>query len=230
MNEVGGWKTGRRETKADTAAGDKSAHEANAGGDQLGAIVDLRVGTCSPQHVNSDAIMALERPERSLWTLYIIRSILSGPLALLLLPILYFRYYTLRYRFDAEGIHMKVGILFRREVNVTYARIQDIHLSSGIIQRWLGLADVQIQTASGTAGAELTIEGFRQSEEIRDFLYARMRGSRDRAPSPAPLSSGAAESEGDEMVILLLGIRDELRQTRELLEGRAPKSTDDAHV
>ena len=91
----------------------------------------------SARRVNSDAIFALERPEPALWRLYLIRSVLSGPAIFITLPVLWFRYYTLRYRFDAEGIHMKVGILFRREVNVTYARIQDIHLNSGIIQRWL---------------------------------------------------------------------------------------------
>ena len=182
--------------------------------------------------MNPDAILALERPEPALWKLYIIRAILSGPLIVITLPVLYFRYHTLRYRFDAEGIHMKVGILFRREVNVTYARIQDIHLSSGIIQRWLGLADVQIQTASGTAGAELTIEGFHQSEAIRDFLYSRMRGARDRTHVPPPVhgSVGAAPG-GDEVVSLLLGIRDELRQTRELLQSRAgEKPAGDRHV
>jgi uncharacterized membrane protein YdbT with pleckstrin-like domain len=181
--------------------------------------------------VNSDAIFALERPEPALWKLYLIRSILSGPAIFIVLPVLWFRYYTLRYRFDAEGIHMKVGILFRREVNVTYARIQDIHLSSGIIQRWLGLADVQIQTASGTAGAELTIEGFHQAEAIRDFLYARMRGAREQPPSTTLALPTAVGAGGDEVVTLLLGIRDELRQTRELLETRADKGpAGDGHV
>ena len=178
--------------------------------------------------MNSDAIFALERPEPALWRLYLIRAVLSGPAIFITLPVLWFRYYTLRYLFDAEGIHMKVGILFRREVNVTYARIQDIHLSSGIIQRWLGLADVQIQTASGTAGAELTIAGFHVAEDIRDFLYARMRGARDRHPSTPPALPHAG---GDEVVTLLLGIRDELRQTRELLENRPDKGpAGDAHV
>lgn len=173
--------------------------------------------------MNSAAIYALQRPEPALWRLYLIRSLLTGPGLVVMLPVLWFRYYTLRYRFDEEGIHMKVGILFRREVNVTYARIQDIHLSSGILQRWLGLADVQIQTASGTAGAELTIEGFHQSEEIRDFLYTRMRGARDKSPSTPPVLPTAAG--GDEVVTLLLGIRDELRLTRELLETRAGKGS-----
>jgi putative membrane protein len=167
-------------------------------------------------------IFALDRPQPALWKLYLIRVVLSLPAFFVTLPLLYFRYHTLRYRFDNEGIHMKVGILFRREVNVTYARIQDIHLSSGFIQRWLGLADVQIQTASGTAGAELTIEGFKEFEAIRDFLYSRMRGARDKSPPPLPHAAGAT---GEEAVTLLLGIRDELRQTRELLQTHASTST-----
>ena len=174
------------------------------------------------------AIFALERPQPALWKLYLIRIVLSGPAFFITLPLLYFRYHTLRYRFDSEGIHMKVGILFRREVNVTYARIQDIHLSSGIFQRWLGLADVQIQTASGTSGAELTIEGFKEYEAIRDFLYAKMRSTREKPAHAPPPLPGASD---DESVKLLLAIRDELRQTRELLQTRSSKaSPDDPHV
>ena len=173
-----------------------------------------------------------------------IRAILTGPGLVILLPYLYFRYHTLRYQFDEEGIHMKVGILFRRETNLTYSRIQDIHLRSGILQRWLGLANVQIQTASGSAGPELVIEGFKDYEAIRDFLYTRMRGYQTRLSSPRPLtdqvsplaassadgqvpaqSASAPSTAGDtEMVSLLLGIRDELRRTRELLEARSPSS------
>jgi putative membrane protein len=125
---------------------------------------------------------------------------------------------------------MRVGILFRKEVNLTYARIQDIHLRSGFLQRWLGLADIQIQTASGSAGAELVIEGFKEFEAIRDFLYTRMRGYQQQpASSTAVATPVAPESTegGDEMVALLLNIRDELRRTRELLEQRGtPPSRD----
>jgi uncharacterized membrane protein YdbT with pleckstrin-like domain len=172
-------------------------------------------------------IRALERPHPVLWTYYVIISFLTGPGIVATLPYLFFRYHTLRYRFDAEGIHMKVGILFRREINLTYARIQDIHLRSGILQRWLGLANVQIQTASGSAGPELVIEGFKEYEVIRDFLYTRMRGYQSHttisAPAVSTISSPAAPqpSAADaEVVSLLLNIRDELRRTRELLETK----------
>lgn len=179
-----------------------------------------------PGHVPKE-ISALERPCPALWKYYVITAVLSGPGIFITLPYLYFRYYTLRYRFDEEGIHMRVGILFRREVNLTYARIQDIHLRSNFIQRWLGLANVQIQTASGSAGAELVIEGFKEFETIRNFLYMRMRGyqSHSRSASTAGDRSdtNATVPESPEAISLLLSIRDELRQTRELLETQAKR-------
>ena len=115
---------------------------------------------------------------------------------------------------------MKVGLLFRREVNLTYARIQDIHLKSGLLQRWLGLANVEVQTASGSATAEVVIEGFKEFEAIRDFLYTRMRGYQGKKTAAA--TSRGVNAPGDEVVPLLLNIRDELRRTRELLESRKP--------
>jgi Bacterial PH domain len=176
-------------------------------------------------------IRTLERPHPDLLKYYVITAIFTGPGVIAALPYLFFRYHTLRYRFDDEGIHMKVGILFRREINLTYARIQDIHLRSGFIQRWLGLANVQIQTASGSSGPELVIEGFKEFEAIRDFLYTRMRGYQRHpgsvvsagppqisgASASVPTSQSSAEAEA---VSLLLGIRDELRRTRELIEAR----------
>lgn len=175
-----------------------------------------------------EMIRGLNRPDPALWKYYVIRAILSGPGIIASLPYLYFRYHTLRYTFDDEGIHMRVGILFRREVNLTYARIQDIHLRSGLIQRWLGLANVQVQTASGSSGPELTIEGFKQFEAIRDFLYTRMRGYQSKKTSAGPETTPigqahpatAASADAGQVLALLGGIRDELRRTREIVEAR----------
>lgn len=166
---------------------------------------------------NESPILALDRPHPVLFTYYVLTSLLSGPALLFTLPYLYFRYHTLRYRFDQEGIHMRVGLLFRREVNLTYARIQDIHLRSNLIQRWLGLANVEIQTASGSTGAELVIEGFKEFEAIRDFLYSRMRGV--VAPSGGRSTIAASPADLPEAVSVLFAIRDELKRTREILEG-----------
>jgi len=82
----------------------------------------------------------IERPHKSLLQYYAIMSILTGPGLLVQLPRLFFKYETLRYRFEDDGMSMKWGVLFRHEIYLTYRRIQDIHLSRNIIQRWLGLA------------------------------------------------------------------------------------------
>jgi putative membrane protein len=165
--------------------------------------------------VDPDAILAIERPHPRLMRLYLVRALLSGPGLLVALPLLYFRYHTMRYRFDEEGISMSWGILFRREVKLTYARIQDIHLVSGIVQRALGLADLHVQTASGSSAAEMTLEGLLEFEAVRDFLYSRMRGARESAKhGPTPGS--------DETLALLREIVRELRGAREALERRGP--------
>lgn len=124
-------------------------------------------------------IAAIERPRESLFTYYVLKAIAATVGFPFVFPYLYFRYHTLRYRFDTDGIHMSWGILFRREVLLNYSRIQDIHLRSNLIERWLGLARIEIQTASGAASKNMTLEGMEDPAAMRDFLYSRMRGSRD---------------------------------------------------
>jgi putative membrane protein len=127
----------------------------------------------------------------------------------------------MRYKFTDDGISMKWGILFRRETIVNYARIQDIHLRSNIVERWFGLARILIQTASGNQSAELTIEGIKEFETLRDYLYTRMRGVKDKhVPAATPAASA---SQTDELTAALREAATELRAVRELLEKRQPE-------
>lgn len=181
-------------------------------------------------------VFKLERPLPALLTHYLIRCapfLLFPPVGIALVLVHYFRYQTMRYRFDAEGISMRWGILFRRETILNYARIQDIHLVSGVIERWLGLARIQLQTASGSATPEMTLEGLPDHDRVRDFLYSRMRGTKDSggrhplaqsAPvSGVPLPSGASGGTADaELAATLREVTSELRAIREALERRPP--------
>jgi membrane protein YdbS with pleckstrin-like domain len=136
------------------------------------------------------------QPEPALMKYFALTSLAAGPFFLFALVPLYFKYRTLRYQVDDEGITMRWGVLFRREVSLTYARIQDIHLSSNFVERWLGLARIQVQTASGSSAAEMTIEGLHAVQHMRDFLYSRMRGSSmagARTAAPAPGAWGEVE-------------------------------------
>ncbi|OGV33438.1 MAG: hypothetical protein A2020_07670 [Lentisphaerae bacterium GWF2_45_14] len=162
----------------------------------------------------------MERPHVNLLKCYFVISLLSGPFFFILFPYLFCKYHTLRYKFDEEGITVAMGLLFRREVHLTYSRIQDIHIISGVIQRWLGLSEIQIQTAAGSAAAEITIEGILEYEELRDFFYARMRGFQNAlTQSPAPSAHPVSEVSSNETVPQLLAeILSEMKASREALE------------
>ncbi|MBX3402197.1 MAG: PH domain-containing protein [Phycisphaeraceae bacterium] len=162
---------------------------------------------------------AVTRPDPVLLKHYLITALLTGPFVVLVFPPLYFKYHTLRYRFDEEGVAASWGLLWRREVYLTYRRIQDIHVSRGIIQRWLGIAGIAIQTASGSATPELTIEGIPQYDALRDFLYQQMRGARGKAETIAAPAAIEQPADEDEALQLLRQIRDEMAQVRAKIES-----------
>lgn len=175
----------------------------------------------NPPPLTEDAIHALERPHPDLLKYYILQCLVFPPAFPFLILPAYFRYHTMRYKFTDEGISMRWGILFRREVIINYARIQDIHLRTNIVERWLGLARILVQTASGNASAEMTIEGLKEFEALRDYLYSRMRGVKNPAPRTAAASTPtAATAEHDaELAAALREVAAELRATRTALEA-----------
>jgi uncharacterized membrane protein YdbT with pleckstrin-like domain len=149
-------------------------------------------------------------PDERLMKYYVIMSLFTFVAFPITLITLWIKFRTMRYRFDGEGVWRKQGLLWRREVNVAYRRIQDIHLTNNIIQRWLGLATVSIQTAAGSAAPVITIEGVLEAEALRDFLYTKMRGVKDTGPG--------LHTEGDREALALLGdIRDSLGRLEERL-------------
>lgn len=147
------------------------------------------------------------RPVRALHRYYVIISLF----ALIAFPFVYvpllIRFKTMRYRFDDTGVSMSWGYFFRKEVHLTYRRLQDIHVTRNLIERWLGLAKVPIQTASGASGATMKIEGISNAEGLRDFLYEKMRGARN-------LDNPATTRESEDVTKLLVEIRDALRSQR----------------
>ncbi len=182
--------------------------------------------------VDEAAIFAIERPHAKLWAYYLLRCIVVPPLFPFLVLPSWFRFHTLRYRFSAEGLSMRWGILFRREVIIQYARIQDIHLHSNVVERWLGLARVMIQTASGNAAAEMTLEGIQEYESVRDFLYSRMRGVQapPKTPTAGPAAGAPSQAEA-ELAMVLREVAQELRAIRLALDaGPPPEAEKERHV
>jgi uncharacterized membrane protein YdbT with pleckstrin-like domain len=162
-----------------------------------------------PEHIS-----AINRPCPALMKYYVLKglaTLIAAPVTLLLF---YFRYHTMRYRFDAEGIHMAWGILMRHEIMLNYSRIQDIQLRSNVVERWLGLARIEIQTASGSAGSEMTLEGITDFTAMRDFLYSRMRGAHDHH------NVATAAPAADSLAGILTEVAGELRAIRQSIARR----------
>ncbi len=167
-------------------------------------------------------IAGTRRPHPNLMKYWTLQSLLLGPFFPFLLLPRAFKYKTLRYRFDDEGVSASWGALFRREISLNYSRVQDIHLASNVVERWLGLARIQIQTASGASGAEMVVEGIREYEAVRDWLYSRMRGAKRPEPSRdggQAAIAGPTPREG-ELAGTLREVASELRRLREVLERR----------
>jgi putative membrane protein len=174
------------------------------------ALDQIQGSHVTAPRVDLGRVHAIDRPDRALLVLYAIRSLLYS--AFLAFIPLYFRYHSLRYRFDEHGVAITWGILFRTDTFLTYQKIQDIHLTRSWLERLLGIGTVEIQTASSTRGAVESLVGLRDFELVRDFLYQSMRGHEAdesaRTPDADPLE-------------VLVAIRDEIRGLRSDVEGRA---------
>jgi len=160
---------------------------------------------------------SIRRPDPALMRYYILLALLTVPGFPFVLWPLAIRYTTLRYHFDEKGVSMSWGWLFQKQIYLTYRRIQDIHVTRNLLQRWLGLASVELQTAAGSSSAEMTIEGILNPEPLRDYLYARMRGANEGVARGNKTESSPMPA-ADEALGLLREIRDQLRALGERRE------------
>ncbi len=101
--------------------------------------------------------------------------------------------YELRwYMVSDRAIRIREGILTVREKTIAFANIQNIGIKQGPLQRFLGIADVEVKTAGGgDAGAEhkkgsfaepMHIAYFRgvdNANEIRDLVREGVRRQRN---------------------------------------------------
>lgn len=110
-------------------------------------------------------------------------AVALGPLMLFEL----IRYFTFRYRFTAEGIVVRHGLIFRNERLVPFVRIQNLETRTGLFHRLLGVVDVRLETATGSEPeAKLTVVRLERLSE----LERRLEEGRGR--------SGATEAEPSE--------------------------------
>ncbi len=103
-----------------------------------------------------------------------------------------------------RSLRVREGVVRLREMTITFANIQNISISQGPVQRLLGIADLQVDTAGGGSQKKqkdgegsthgVRFRGVDNAAEIRELINTRLRelrdsGLGDRDDYPMPTSA-----------------------------------------
>ena len=94
-------------------------------------------------------------------------------------PPIEYRYF--RYRIDAQGVDIRLGVMWRRTISVPRSRVQHIDVAQGPLERRYGLASLSIYTA-GTEFAKVDLPGLPHARAVRirdHLLPGREHGADD---------------------------------------------------
>ena len=103
-------------------------------------------------------------------------------LVLLYIPIALYTpayYHSLEYSLDDDAIRLKKGVFWRRITTVPYAKITNIDITQGPLERLFHVSKLHIQTAgfSGNQAthAEIMMVGIRDPEEMKEQIMTNLR-------------------------------------------------------
>ncbi|PRY16031.1 PH domain-containing protein [Kineococcus rhizosphaerae] len=134
----------------------------------VAAVVAVVVGQ------NVDDILRLELPG---WVLTL--SVLGGLLALALVGAVYsaLAWRRMRYRIDAEAVHVERGILWRQQRRAQLDRLQAVDVVRPLLGRLFGLAELRLEVAGGS-GSRVSLAYLKEEEaqRVRNALLAASAG------------------------------------------------------
>ena len=110
-------------------------------------------------------------------------------LAALFAPVMVYeviQYIRQRYWLTDEELVVRDGGLFFRERHIPYQRIQNLDVSRSLLHRWLGVAEVKVETASG-AEPEAVLRVIPVAE------MEALRRASNRSFRPAPVAADGAD-------------------------------------
>ena len=134
-----------------------------------------------------------------------------------------------------RSLRIREGVWIVREVTLTFANVQNVHVMQGPIQRVFGVSDVMVQTAGGGSGgpkeqqghdAHLAmLRGLDNPQEVSRLILDLLRryrgaglGDRDDRET-RPVTTGQRVSPATHQ--LLIEIRDAARSVRHVVDATA---------
>ncbi len=124
---------------------------------------------------------------------------------------------SLAYEVQDDEVIVRAGIWTKSVKHVPYRTVTNLTVKRDILDRWLGIGTLNIQTAgmSGTTGAEESLVGLTDVQEVYEIVVTELRRFR------GSMSPTAAEVEGEPAVVstdALSAILTEVRAIRRALE------------
>lgn len=129
-----------------------------------------------------------------------------------------------------SSLRIREGVFTVKEITFTFANIQNLSVTQGPVQRWLGIADLKVETAGGGGGqgqqqaaaANLHTAYFRgidNADEVKELIARRLRVFRDSglgdSDDPGPEEVGVPSP-----VDALREVLDEARGLRQAVARR----------
>ena len=109
-------------------------------------------------------------------TMELYASALAIPLAIYEI----WRYWTTTYRITNDQLIVRQGVLFRSERYIPLVRVQNVDLVQNFFHRLLSVAEVRIETASGSEPeAVLKVLGLDEVDRMRQQIFSRRMRSAD---------------------------------------------------
>ena len=174
-----------------------------AGGILLGMILaltgEIRLG-------GALALFSVTVVLNGLW--WVVALILIGP---------YYR--SLRYEVQDDEVVVNAGIWTKSVKHVPYRTVTNMQVKRDVVDRWLGIGTLNIQTAgmSGQTGAEERLVGLSNVQEVYESVAAELRRFRGgMAPTQADVEVESAAAPPDGLGEILA----EVRAIRKSLEER----------
>lgn len=119
-----------------------------------------------------------------------------------------------RYRLDEDELIIDSGVLSRRRRVIPLARVQNVDLEQGALERLAGVAELRLETASGGRETEagLAVLSVREARSLRTELLRRRSAARDPAGAaeraPVQDAGGPGREPGEGRTLLQLSLSD----------------------
>ncbi|MGM0366087.1 MAG: PH domain-containing protein [Actinomycetota bacterium] len=88
-------------------------------------------------------------------------------------------YRQAEYSIREEGVNMRWGVIWKKQVTVPYPKITNVDITRGPLERFWGIATVHLQTAGagGQQGqkAELKLPGIENPDYIKDKVLSKIK-------------------------------------------------------